>query len=198
MKRRPLERAASAILNIFPRAVTAVTAVTGAAVLTLCLATPASAAAGFVVKTRQVTAVGTRYNLVLAAPAALSAEGQDVPVAGYGYNTAQGIFVALCVIPDSVSVDDPSTYTARPTPCLGGRQSTNGAAHRVTNTDTGTPGITSRYGPHGSFHVILKLNPNIASDTVCDVDVRCAIVTRADFTATDERSYDMYIPVAFR
>lgn len=175
----------------------AVTAV--AAALTIGLATSASAAP-LTVKTRQTTTTdGDTYNLTLAAPTTLSAQGQHVPVFGAGYNTDQGIFIALCVVPDSVDVDDPATYTARPTPCLGrGAGDTSGAAHRVTNTDTGTPGITSRYGPGGSFYATLKLKPQLADGTVCDIDVKCAIVTRADFTATNDRTYDLYIPVTFR
>ncbi|WP_369170548.1 hypothetical protein AB5J49_23285 [Streptomyces sp. R28] len=63
---------------------------------------------------------------------------------------------------------------------------------------TGTPGITIPYEDGGKFRTTLEnLRPEIADGVVCDVNVRCAIVTRADFTATGERLYDQYIPVRF-
>lgn len=188
--------------NTFRKALSAAIAAASVATLTLGPATSASATPVHrpAVKTRTVTVDGTAYRLVLAAnDTRLSAKGQDVEVFGVGYNADQGIFVALCVIPDSVDVNNPATYTTLPTPCLGGREDKSGASHRVTNSATGTPGITSAYGPHGSFRATLRgLKPEISPGTVCDVDVRCAIVTRADFTATSDRSYDMYIPVSFR
>ena len=94
---------------------------------------------------------------------------------------------------------DPTTYTALPTPCLPGHATKDGSSRRITNTATGTPGITLPYGPDGSFLTSLEnLRPQIADGVVCDVTVECAIVTRADFTATSDRSYDQYIPVHFQ
>ena len=143
------------------------------------------------------TAEGATFQLKLAASATLPSSGGTVVVGGTGYNPGQGIFLAFCVIPDTVQLGDPATYTALPTPCLGGRQSTDGSARRITNTATGTPGVTIPYGTGGSFLTTLNLKPEIADGVVCDVTVRCAIVTRADFTATDDRLYDQYIPFRF-
>ncbi|MEU6222434.1 hypothetical protein [Streptomyces sp. NPDC047042] len=145
-----------------------------------------------------VGADGQVYRLRLAAtPTTLPAAGGTVNVAGTGYNRGQGIFLAFCVVPDGVVVGDPSTYTSLPTPCLPGRDSKDGSSRRITDSDTGTPGITLPYREGGSFLTTLNLRPEIADGVVCDVDVKCAIVTRADFTATADRSYDQYIPVSF-
>lgn len=127
----------------------------------------------------------------------LPAAGGTVDVRGKGYNRAQGVFLAFCVIPDGVRVGDPSTYTTLPTPCLGGRESTDGSARRITDQGTGTPGVTIPYEKGGRFTTTLDLEPEIADGVVCDVTVKCAIVTRADFTATSSRLYDQYIPVHF-
>ncbi|MEV0219359.1 hypothetical protein [Streptomyces sp. NPDC050704] len=144
------------------------------------------------------TTDGATFALKLAAsPVTLPSSGGTVGVAGAGYNTAQGIFLSFCVIPDTVRVGDPSTYTSLPTPCLGGRESTDGSSRRITDTGTGTPGVTIPYGPNGSFHTTLNLSPKIADDIVCGTTVKCAIVTRADFTATNDRTFDQYIPVHF-
>ncbi|WP_405817714.1 hypothetical protein OG241_23920 [Streptomyces sp. NBC_01390] len=141
---------------------------------------------------------GQVFRLKLAAtPTVLPAAGGTVDVAGTGYNRGQGIFLAFCVIPDGVKVGDPSTYTSLPTPCLPGREEQDGSSRRITDSGTGTPGITLPYQAGGSFLTTLNLRPEIKDGVVCDVDVKCAIVTRADFTATADRSYDQYIPVSF-
>jgi hypothetical protein len=147
---------------------------------------------------RDVHVSGTAFHLELVAgPVRLPSGGGSVLVGGAGYNPAQGIFLAFCVIPANARVGDPATYTSLPTPCLGGRESKDGSARRITNDATGTPGVTIPYGPGGSFATTLNLAPQIADGVVCDVTVQCAIVTRADFTATVDRTYDQYIPVHF-
>ncbi|MFC0429251.1 hypothetical protein [Kutzneria buriramensis] len=141
---------------------------------------------------------GREFHLdLIAGPTTLPVAGGTVQVAGSGYNEDQGIFLAFCAVKDGVKVGDPSTYTTLPTPCLGGRESTDGSARRITNSATGTPGVTIPYGPHGSFRTTLNLTPHLPDGTTCDVDVQCAIVTRADYTATDDRTYDQYIAVHF-
>lgn len=148
---------------------------------------------------RTVTAGGSTFELNLfATPTVLPSGGGTVVVAGAGYNRAQGIFLAFCAIPDSVRPGDPATYTTLPTPCLGGREAKDGSARRITDTATGTPGITLPYGPGGSFVTTLTIRPQLADGVECDAGVRCAIVTRADFTATGDRSYDQYLPVSFQ
>ncbi|QNP70955.1 hypothetical protein IAG44_16950 [Streptomyces roseirectus] len=142
---------------------------------------------------------GQKYDLRLGAfNTLLPASGGTVDVAGFGYNRAQGIFLAFCVVPKGVVIGHPETYTTLPTPCLGGRESTDGSARRITDTGTGTPGVTLPYQEGGSFLTNLKIKPQIADGVTCGVNgVQCAIVTRADFTATADRSYDQYIPVSF-
>ncbi|MDT0484992.1 MULTISPECIES: hypothetical protein [Streptomyces] len=148
---------------------------------------------------RTVTAAdGETFHLRLTAESTfLPAAGGTVDVRGKGYNRAQGIFLAFCVIPDGVVAGDPSTYTTLPTPCLGGRESTDGSARRITDQGTGTPGVTIPYEKGGRFTTTLDLKPEIADGVVCDATVKCAIVTRADYTATGNRLYDQYIPVHF-
>jgi hypothetical protein len=179
------------------RGALAVTAAGLAAVVPLAgtaTATPLSGKAQRTVTTDD----GDTFRLRLkAGPVVLPAAGGTVQVKGAGYNRAQGIFLAFCVIPDGVKVGDPSTYTALPTPCLPGRETKDGSSRRITDTDTGTPGFTLPYGKGGSFRTTLNLKPTMQDGRVCGETVRCAIVTRADFTATGDRLYDQYIPVHF-
>ncbi|WP_413759389.1 hypothetical protein [Streptomyces sp. MMBL 11-3] len=163
--------------------------------LTVGLAGSASAATA----TRSVTVSGTTYSLSLTAPDSLSAAGQNITVSGSGYNTLQGVYVGLCVVPEGVVPGDPSTYTSRPTPCLGGadQSGTTGASHWVSNLGGGTVANSSAYGTGGSFTVSVHVNPNIGAGQVCGTDVDCAVVTRADHTGSGNRSYDVYLPVDF-
>ena len=145
------------------------------------------------------TADGQTFDLRLAADKSfLSASGGTIKVKGAGYNRAQGIFLAFCAIPEGVRVGDPKTYNSLPGPCLPGRETKDGSSRWITDTGTGTPEITFPYKEGGKFDTTLEnLRPEIKDGVVCDVTVECAIVTRADFTATDERLYDQYIPVHF-
>lgn len=176
-------------------------AVLTAAGLALLLPQAGTATAGDLVghAHRTVTTEGTTFRLNLSAgPTTLPASGGRAHVTGTGYNIAQGIFLAFCAIPATVVPGTPETYTTLPTPCLPGHATKDGSARRITNETTGTPGVTLPYGPNGSFTTTLdNLRPQIADGAICDVTVQCAIVTRADFTATNDRSYDQYIPVHF-
>jgi hypothetical protein len=184
--------------NKLLRGALAATAAGLAAVLPLAGTATATPLVGHAHRT-VTTADGETFRLRLAAtPTVLPASGGTVQVKGAGYNRAQGIFLAFCVIPDGVRVGDPTTYTTLPGPCLPGREAQDGSSRRITDTNTGTPGITLPYERGGRFRTTLdNVRPEIADGAVCDVNVRCAIVTRADFTATSERSYDQYIPVHF-
>ncbi|WP_326581950.1 hypothetical protein OG889_24765 [Streptomyces sp. NBC_00481] len=179
------------------RGALAVTAAVLAAVVPLAGTAAATPLTGKAQRT-VTTADGDTFRLRLkAGPVVLPATGGTVNVKGAGYNRAQGIFLAFCVIPDGVRVGDPSTYTTLPGPCLPGREAQDGSSRRITDTGTGTPGITLPYEKGGRFRTTLNLRPEIADGKVCGETVRCAIVTRADFTATNERLYDQYIPVHF-
>lgn len=144
---------------------------------------------------RTVESGGKTYRLALAVSHPTITPSKPTTIAGQGYNPGQGIFVALCAIPAGVNPRDPATFTTRPTPCLGPRGAGN-TSHRIANGATGEH--TSPYGPNGSFLVQLNLQPKIADGVECDVDVKCAIVTRADFTATNTRTWDLYVPVRFK
>ncbi|NNN36593.1 hypothetical protein HLK59_40815 [Streptomyces sp. S3(2020)] len=170
--------------NLAARATLAVAA---ASALTLGLATSASAATS----TRTITD-GTTYNLSLTAPNALSSAGQVVNVTGSGYNTSQGVYVGLCVVTGTVGVN-------KPTPCLGGQDETGatGASHWVNNTFGGLFANSSKFGTGGTFNVNIYVNPDLGDGNICGDTVECAIVTRADHFDTNDRKYDVWVPVTF-
>ena len=131
--------------------------------------------------------------------AALAA-GDRIVVSGAGYNTAQGIYVAICVIPGSPS--------EKPGPCLGGVPSgesssapgaTDFAPSNWINDDWAWKLFGARSyddATTGTFTAYLEVPPPTGEGVDCTVDA-CAIYTRNDHTALRDRVQDVYIPVAF-
>ncbi|MGW6460122.1 hypothetical protein ACWF94_30040 [Streptomyces sp. NPDC055078] len=175
-------------------------AAVGAAALTLGMASTASA--GTV--NRTVTDAGSTYHLSLTAPNTAAAAGVNVTVSGSGYNPDQGVYVGMCAIPAGVDVNNPATWNSKPTPCLGGQDQsgTTGASHWV-NSDWWwmSPNNSSPYtesGGRGSFSVSIHVKAQISASVTCGQSgVTCAIVTRADHYDTNDRKYDVYVPVTF-
>ncbi|MFI1013647.1 hypothetical protein [Streptomyces sp. NPDC020965] len=178
----------------------ATVAALGAAALTLGLASSASAAT----VNRTVTDSGTVYALSLTAPGTAPAAGTNVTVKGTGYNPAQGVYVGLCAIPAGVDVKDQTTWNSKPTPCLGGQDQagTTGASHWV-NKDWWwmSPNNSSPYtvaNGRGGFSVSIHVKAQISASVTCGQSgVTCAILTRADHFDTNDRKYDVYVPVTF-
>ncbi|GLF97609.1 hypothetical protein [Streptomyces yaizuensis] len=179
----------------------AAVAVIGAGALTLGLASTASAAT----VNRTVTDGGTTYNLSVTAPNTAAAAGANVTVSGTGYNQSQGIYVGLCAIPAGVNVNNPATWNSKPTPCLGGQDETGttGASHWINNDwHWLSPNNSSPYTPgangRGNFSVNIHVKAQISSSVTCGQGgVTCAIVTRADHFDSNDRKYDVYVPVTF-
>ncbi len=129
------------------------------------------------------------------------APGDRFVVSGTGYDPARGIYVAICAIPDDVSV--------KPGPCLGG--SPGGDAVEVPegtiqfapsnwiNDDWAWKLFGARsYDDRGSgtFTAYLEV-PQIADENVDCGEVACALYTRNDHTASSDRVQDVYIPLGF-
>ncbi|MGP4010619.1 hypothetical protein [Streptomyces sp. 4N124] len=164
-------------------------AVAAAGALTLGLATSASAATS----TRTVVDGSTTYNLSLTAPNTAAAAGQVITVSGSGYNTGQGVYVGLCVVDGAAGVN-------KPTPCLGGQDESGstGASHWVNNTFGGMFANSSKFGTGGTFSVSIYVKATLDDGSVCGEDVTCAVVTRADHFDTNDRKYDVHVPITFQ
>ncbi|MGV8970361.1 MAG: hypothetical protein ACOH1J_07925 [Microbacteriaceae bacterium] len=129
------------------------------------------------------------------------AEGDRVIVTGTGFDAGQGIYVAVCVIPEKP--------TTKPGPCLGGVP-----AQEQQDVEAGT----IQYAPSnwinddwawrlfgargfddvelGSFTAYLEMPNPVGEEVDCTVDA-CGIYTRNDHTALRDRVQDVYIPVRF-
>ena len=135
-------------------------------------------------------------------PAALDSltPGESLTIDGSGFDAGIGIYVAVCAIPESAA--------EKPGPCLGGipKGAESGTADTsrlasawVTNDWAWRNFATHTYSDAtaGTFSVTLTV-PEPTGDGLDCREVRCAIATRADHTASGDRVQDMLLPVRYR
>ena len=115
--------------------------------------------------------------------------GDTVRVTGSGFDVEKGVYVAFCV---------DRGPGVRPSPCGGGMDTTGTGGGSVWVSSDPPPygrGLAVPYGPGGTFTVELSVSARIG-DHDCR-KVRCAVVTRADHTRTEDRSQDTRVQVGF-
>ncbi|MGV8882768.1 MAG: hypothetical protein ACOH19_11515 [Rhodoglobus sp.] len=129
------------------------------------------------------------------------AAGERVVVSGSGYDAERGIYVAICVIPDSP--------TTKPGPCLGGvpdqEQETvaDGTIQWAPSNWINNDWAWKLFGARGfddpetgTFTAYVEVADPVGEGIDCRVDA-CGIFTRNDHTAMSDRVQDLYIPVGF-
>ncbi|MDF1477561.1 hypothetical protein PYV02_00520 [Leifsonia sp. H3M29-4] len=127
--------------------------------------------------------------------------GERLVVSGTGYDATQGIYVAICVIPD-----DPAT---KPGPCIGGvpeqesTQSTVGAVEFAPSNWINDDWAWKLFGARsyddittGTFTAYIEVGDPVGEGFDCR-EQACGIYTRNDHTALGDRVQDVYIPVGF-
>lgn len=125
--------------------------------------------------------------------------GESLTVSGEGFNAAIGIYVAVCAIPA-----DPA---AKPGPCLGGipegvtegTADTSKLASAWVSSDWAWKAFATKgYDDKakGAFSVDLMMPAKSQDGLDCTV-TKCAITTRADHTAANDRVQDLFIPIRF-
>jgi hypothetical protein len=129
------------------------------------------------------------------------AEGDRFIVTGSGFDAGQGIYVAVCVIPD-----DPAT---KPGPCLGGvpdqeqQDVVAGTVQYAPSNWINDDWAWRLFGARGyddlelgNFTAYLEMPNPVGEEVDCTVDA-CGIYTRNDHTALRDRVQDVFIPVRF-
>ncbi len=128
--------------------------------------------------------------------------GDRLVVSGSGFDASTGIYVAVCKVPDSVDL--------KPGPCLGGvpdieaeqtgaEGEVQWAASNWINDDWAWRlfGARSFDDPDAGTFTAYLLLPESSDEFVdCVVD-SCAIYTRNDHTALENRVQDLYLPLSF-
>ena len=115
--------------------------------------------------------------------------GDQLTITGTHFDETVGIYVAMCKV---------VAKTELPTPCGGGIDKTGASKSSVwisSNAPSYGTGLARPYGVGGRFTVTIKVSPMIGK-----LDCRkiaCAIYVRADHLRTDDRTYDLHIPITF-
>jgi hypothetical protein len=128
--------------------------------------------------------------------------GERLVVSGTGYDATQGIYVAICVIPDDPAV--------KPGPCIGGvpaqevTEATVGAVEYAPSNWINDDWAWKLFGARsyddletGTFTAYLEVGDPVGEGFDCR-EQACGIYTRNDHTALGDRVQDVYIPVGFR
>lgn len=137
------------------------------------------------------SATGPKGQELTVAPADdLDPAGATVRVLGEGYDPSVGVYVALCV---------DSGPTAVPSPCVGGiDMDGGGGSSAFISSDPTFTGLATPWGPGGTFDVELTISASDELVDCLDGTVTCKLVTRADHTASGDRSADVKVPVRWR
>jgi hypothetical protein len=128
------------------------------------------------------------------------APGERIVVTGSGFDANQGIYVAICVV---------TPATEKPHPCLGGVPSQEQqeveagtiqwAPSNWINDDWAWKLFGARsYDDHakGTFTAYLEVGDPVGDGIDCRTEP-CAIYTRDDHTALNDRVQDLHNPVGF-
>lgn len=120
----------------------------------------------------------------------LNPRTQRITVRGRNFDPRVGIYVGLCVQPDTGE---------KPTPCGGGvnMQGASGSSAWISsNPPPYARSLVSPFKKKGRFRAAITVSSKIG-----DIDcrrVQCAIAVRADHLRSRDRSHDVIIPVDFR
>ena len=116
--------------------------------------------------------------------------GDYVTVSGNHFDETVGIYLGYCVVPKK---------GAPPTPCGGGvnKAGTGEASFWISsNPPPYGVGLAEEFLPGGRFTKKLKISKMIGKLNCSKVI--CAITVRADHLRSDDRSYDLFIPITVR
>ena len=117
-------------------------------------------------------------------------DGATATVSGKYFDETVGIYLAICVIPKTGQV---------PTPCGGGVNKAGvgeGSFWISSNPPPYGVGLADPYKPGGRFTYQFRVVQKIG-EFDCK-KVKCAITVRADHLRSNDRSFDLFIPLTFK
>ena len=126
----------------------------------------------------------------LTTSATTAKSGAILIVTGNHFDETVGIYVGFCVVPKKGKP---------PTPCGGGinKAGTGEASFWISsNPPPYGVGLAEEFLPGGRFTKKIKISRMIGKFDC--TKVKCAITTRADHLMSDDRSFDIYIPITVK
>ena len=135
-------------------------------------------------------------SLTVSKTSGIDPDGETVTVTGSGYDTAKGIYVALCDTANAGS-------SVAPGPCIGGvdMEGEGGSSAWISsNPPPYGEGLATPYtggGTDGGFTVELAVKAKDDNTDCTTAGTECAVVTRNDHTRSSDRGQDEFVPVTF-
>jgi hypothetical protein len=115
--------------------------------------------------------------------------GEKITVTGSHFDETVGIYLAICKVVKKSEV---------PSPCGGGIDKTGASGASIWISSNPPPygvGLAKEFQPGGRFSYSIRVSPMIGK-LDCR-KIKCAIYVRADHTRTDDRSFDLSLPITF-
>ena len=113
-----------------------------------------------------------------------------ITVSGKRFDESVGIYLAICVIPKK---------GLPPTPCGGGVNKAGvgeGSFWISSNPPPYGIGLADPFKPGGRFSYKIRMSKKIGKFD-CK-KVKCAVTVRADHLRSQDRSFDLYLPITFK
>jgi len=126
----------------------------------------------------------------LSASATSVSNNSFITVTGRRFDESVGIYLAICVIPKK---------GLSPSPCGGGVNKAGvgeGSFWISSNPPPYGIGLADPFKPGGRFSYKIRVAKKIGKFDC--TKVKCAVTVRADHLRSDDRSYDLYLPIAFK
>jgi hypothetical protein len=136
------------------------------------------------------TTVAGIHGETLTASATKVSNNSEITITGKRFDETVGIYLSFCVIPKSGKL---------PTPCGGGINKAGIGEASFWISSNPPPygiGLAEPFKVGGRFTAKLKVSQKIGKFD-CK-KVKCAVTIRADHLRSEERSYDLYIPIKFK
>lgn len=126
----------------------------------------------------------------LTASATMVANNAVVTVTGKRFDESVGLYLAICVVPKK---------GLAPTPCGGGVNKSGvgeGSFWISSNPPPYGVGLADPFKPGGRFSYKIRVSKKIGKFDC--TKVKCAVTVRADHLRSEDRSYDLYLPITFK
>lgn len=132
---------------------------------------------------------GTFGQTITASSTSVSNNGL-ITVTGKRFDESVGIYLAICVVPKK---------GLQPTPCGGGVNKAGvgeGSFWISSNPPPYGVGLADPYLPGGRFNYQIRVSKQIGKFDC--TKIKCAITVRADHLRSEDRSFDLYLPLTFK
>ena len=136
------------------------------------------------------TTVTGSYGESLTSSATKVSNNTKVTITGKRFDESVGIYLSYCVVPKNGQL---------PTPCGGGinKEGIGEASYWISsNPPPYGVGLAQPFKPGGRFTYQMKVTQKIGKFD-CK-KVKCAVTVRADHLRSEDRSYDLFIPIKFK